>query len=198
MLPIIVKDLAENLKAWLLFSFAAAISTALCSDETMAQVAHGFTQALTLGGGVIFAHSVVFGERRRRHLVFLKSLPIKDSEIVGAKFISVLLLTHSLAWAPPLAGILLDCEETRSFSFISFLFVSLYVSVVLGLYICFRNPALPFLPLYLAAMILLWGRANLDYRLQFAIEPMAILSLLASLVIYKSALSVFKRKELDF
>ena len=198
MIPIIIKDLAENLRAWLLFSFAAAISTGLCSNQTMAQVAYGFTQALTFGGGVVFAHSVVFCERKRRHLVFLKSLPIRDSEIVKAKFISVLMLTHSLAWIPSLTGVLLGYQETRSSSFLSFLFITLYVSMVLGLYICFRNPALPFLPLYSAALILLWGQANLDYRLQLANETMAILSLIAAFVIYKSALIVFKRKELDF
>jgi len=198
MLPIIVKDLSENLKVWVLFAIASAVSTSLNSGEHADQVIQGFTQAITFGSGLIFAHSVVFAERKRRHLVFLKSLPVSDSEIVGAKFISVLVLTLSLTGVPCLARRLLGAQAPHYVTLLSLSLITLYASLVLGLYICFRNPALPFLPLYFSALVVLWGEAKLSHQLTIGTESAAILSLVASVIIYKSALFIFKRKELDF
>lgn len=198
MLPIIIKDLVENAKVWILFALASAISTSLYLGEQGEQVIQGFTQAIIFGSGLIFAHNIVFSERKRRHLVFLKSLPVTDSEIVGAKFISLLGLTFSLAGVPCLAGLLLGIEVFHCTTLPFLALITLYASLVLGLYICFRNPALPFLPLYSAALVVLWGDQELMPLTPVGAETLATLSLLASVGIYTLALLIFKRKELDF
>ena len=195
MLPIIVKDLAENLKIWTLFAAASVIATLLPTGEAGGQVVKGFIQAITLGGGLVFAHSVVFAERRRRHLVFLRTLPVTDSEIVGAKFISALMLTLSLAVMPLSTLLFLGKDEPGHLTILSLSFLSFYTSLVLGLYICFRNPALPFLPLYGSALLVLWGGRHIR---SIEMETGIILSLLASGIIYRAVLAIFRRKELDF
>lgn len=198
MLPIIVKDIAENLRAWILFAIVSAAASLLCTGQMHSQIASGFTQAITLGSGLIFAHGVVFAERRRRHLVFLRGLPISDSAIVGGKFISVLLLTYSLAAVPYLTGLFFSIQSPPSLSVLGLSLSTLYTSLVLGLYICFRHPALPFIPLYGSTLVILWSDAELSQLQSLGTDTAAVLSLAASILVYRSAVFVFKMKELDF
>jgi len=198
MLPILIKDLFENMRTWFLFLFASGISNFLASAGQNEAVAQGLTQGLLFGGGLIFAHNVIFAERRRRHLLLLKSLPITDTQILGAKFLSALILTLSLAGSDRLCKLLIGVEDSHPLSLLYLSLTTLYLSVVLGLYICFRNPALPFLPLYMSASLALWGKTRLEPELHIGTETVVISSLLISLLIYGTSLAVFKRKELDF
>jgi len=198
MLPIIIKDLFENLKTWVLFATAAALSSILASGDDKAQLVRGFTQALAYGSTLIFAYTVVFSERKRRHLVFLKSLPITDSRIVAAKFIAVLVLTLTLSAVPCVSGLVMGGPSPPCATILVLSLVTLYASLVLSLYICFRNPALPFLPLYTAALILVWSETKPPDQLPSGSAATLLLSLLASVLIYRVTLVIFRRKELDF
>jgi hypothetical protein len=198
MLPIVVKDIAENLRAWILFVIVSAAASVLCTSQMHSQIARGFTQAITLGSGLIFAHGVVFAERRRRHLVFLRGLPVSESAIVGGKFVSVLLLTYSLAAVPYLTGLFFSLQSPPSLTVLGLSLSTLYTSLVLGLYICFRNPALPFIPLYGSTLVILWTDADLSQLQSIGPGHAALLSMAASILVYRLTVLVFKMKELDF
>jgi hypothetical protein len=208
MMPIIAKDLVENSRVWLLFFMLAVLGALLvaCPEvpASKKELLHGFFHALVLSSSLIFAHTVVFSERKGKHLLFLKSLPISDTQIIKAKFVSLLLLVLTLSNTPHAVSLFQRSQFQWVNVFLSNSLVVAYASTLLFLSICFKNPAFTILPLYLGAFVVLATDLSWFSEFLWTSDPrvissaVAILSALLTLLLYRLALLAFRRKELEF
>ncbi|UCF37848.1 MAG: ABC-2 transporter permease, partial [Acidobacteriota bacterium] len=153
MLPIIIKDIRENLKTWILFALLAAAGMLLSvvlepSPERQSKI-QGLIIGVVLASSLFFTLNVVINERKRRHFVFLKSLPLDDRDVIQAKFLAVALLTGTLGNIPFLMLFLLGSPPTFAHWLLANGGLLFYSSLLLFCSIRFQNSAILFGPLYL-------------------------------------------------
>lgn len=215
MIPIIVKDFIDNLRTWLalmVFATATALIAALKTPKAAnAEIVSGFLQGLVIASSMIFAQTVVLSERTKRHIILLKMLPITNQQIVGAKFIAVLLLVLPLAnvscFVDLVTGLALGISPKTLWTvrsvFLLNVLVILYSSIVILFALSFRNQVVVFVPFYLATMLVLFTDSEFVTATAHQISSvisgawLPLVGALASVVLYWLAVLVFSRKELD-
>jgi len=206
MLGIICKDIYENRWYWLFF--AAGISLPACflysrplSPDRQAHI-QGFIYGLAVASGMVFAHTLVVSERKRRSLILLKSLPVSDVRIVLAKFTTYYLMSLSLVALP----FLVELVFTRSVSLFSWMGVTsaamLYGTALLACSILFRSLVVLFIPLYIAMGLLIFSEqlATILVRElgQISLYLLPLPAIFVSTGLGTLAVVLFGRKELDF
>ncbi|UCF37844.1 MAG: ABC-2 transporter permease, partial [Acidobacteriota bacterium] len=164
----------------------------------------GFIVGVVSTCTLIFTLNVVSNERKRRHFVFLKSLPVEDRDVVQAKFVAVALLSGTLGNLPFLLLLLVGSPPT----FAQWLLVNgvllFYSSLVLYFSIRFQSIAALFVPLYLLiGLFFLAGGFRVEieeYLLAILNNPLFFLTLAgcAALLFLLLSIRAFRLKELDF
>lgn len=209
MLALIVKDLFQNLRTWIVFAGATTLLIILVDNLEIAQsrraLVAGIIEGLSVSSALIFTHTTVNAERKRRHFIFLKSLPLNEYQIILSKFIAVGILSFSMLAIPFVLIPNLEVDvplDPWSLLAPSFL---VYVSTLLTAAICFRNQGALFLPLYLFLALMFISDSVLPKSLEAAIRfalshPLLIApcSLIFSLFLALTSVKVFERRELDF
>lgn len=208
MLAIIFKDLFENYKGWLFFACLTAAAL-LISEETAVTQAkkdfiRGFVETLAVAGSLVFTQTVISSERKRRHLILLKSLPVDDYKIVLGKFSAVLILGFSLLNIPYLLA-LFNMITTGLPSWLLFNAAYLvYSSMLLTCAICFKSPIVLFVPLYITLAILLMAdtaqASLLFHKVQsLTAQPLFLIfgSAFLSFLLLLFSVRVFQARELD-
>lgn len=205
MLPIVIKDLVENLRTWLiLFAGITATNLAVHAQPPAAwksKIAVGFLFGLSLSGGLIFTQSVVNAERKRNHLVLLRSLPITGTEIVGAKFLSALVLGLSLtALGTAEVNLLFSTLESAQF-FTAGLFLVPFICLTLFFTMTFNNPAAAMIPIYLSLAVFVILEPHLAGVAGFSRSVLArplvgiVMSWGVGLACFLGTVAAYRRKE---
>ncbi len=202
---LVAKEIQHAWKLMAGFAAAGLVLSAICvvrfpPGHEKLEVVRAGVSTLAAAAGMGFAYSVVIAERRRRHLVLLRILPVSDRLLVWAKFAAALamsLLVWVVAELPWLAAGL----GARVPVFLgAALAVGFYIALTLLLAIAFRNPAAGLIPFYVVLMGAVLLRERLTPLLALVSE-LAFLAVPASLVVtvvsVELAAAVMSRRELD-
>jgi hypothetical protein len=205
MIPLVVKDLTENFRAWVLLLTGAMLITILAviqRDSKMGlDFTSGFTKSLILASSLIFTQTIVASERKQGPFILLKTLPISSLEIVGAKFLSVLILMLPLLIVAQLTeGLLVGSVEWMRIITQS-AFIVFFSALLLCLSVAFRNPAAAFVPFYLVLGMILLSDSNLlgeIWRLLTGSSGViGVYLIIGTALLFVITVNIFRRKELN-
>jgi hypothetical protein len=194
--------------AWKLmagFALAGLALSAFCvvrfpPGHEKLEVVRAGVSALAAAAGMGFAYSVVIAERKRRHLVLLRILPVSDRLHVWVKFVAALAMSASVLAATELPWLAAGMGVNPPVALGTGVAVGFYISLTLLLAITFRNPTAGILPFYvvLMGMVLMRDRLAPVLALVSELAFLAVpLSLVVTVVSVELAALVMSRRELD-
>lgn len=182
-------------RAWILV-FALASMTVSALSVLLFPPGHdrlllmrGTVGALVLSAGMGFAWNMVSLERKRRHLVLLRTLPVSSRSVIYAKFLAglsmatLVLLCSELPWMA--AGVGMKMEVLAG----TLLALGFYTALTLCLTVVFRNPIGALIPFYCVLMLGFGFREEL-------MALMVLAAAFAYLLVPLTALAMFGSLEL--
>lgn len=154
---LIRKDLSHCWKLLAGFSLAVLLLSVVCvlrfpPGHEKLPVLRTAVLALVISAGMGFAWAMVVAERRRRHLILLRSLPVGQRIVAWGKFLTALgmsLLVLAAAELPWQAAGLGASPRLLAGSILAMAF---YIALILLLGITFRQPAAAMIPFYVVLM----------------------------------------------
>lgn len=194
--------------AWKLmagFALAGLALSAVCVvrfplGHAKLEVVRVGVSAMAAAAGMGFAYSVVIAERKRRHLVLLRSLPVSERLHVWVKFAAALAMSAFVLAATELPWLAAGMGVNPPVVLGAAVAGGFYISLTLLLAITFRNPTAGVMPFYVVLMGMVLMRERLTPMLAVVSELAFLavpLSLAVTVVAVELAAVIMRRRELD-
>lgn len=202
---LLAKEFQQAWKLMVGFALAGLGLSAFCvvrfpHGHAKLEVVRAGVSALAAAAGMGFAYSAVIVERKRRHLVLLRILPVSDRLLVWAKFAAALMMSAFVLSATELPWLAAGMGVRVPVVLGAGIAIGFYISLTLLLAITFRNPTAGLLPFYVVLMGMVFMRDRLAPVLA-AVGDLAFLAVPLSLVVtvlsVELAALVMTRRELD-